>query len=198
MGSSLSRPEPAHRADNVRSSVSRQQTSPVPCQRPRRAHATYTPDATRAAHSPPPGSGLAPRAGLCPGDTHNLRFRRHRSTFRCVRSGSSMFVFSSHTVRPVAAGLFRSRFPPRLLTGMTLRRFEFSVCSANPEDLPPSLAQHASCWGPPTSSSLHFQDTRGCRSCRRPGEHRGDRGPGRRWWPGTCGTRWRGGAGAGR
>ena len=71
--------------------------SPVPCQRPRRAHATYTPDATRAARSPPPGSGLAPRAGLCPGDTHNLRFRRHRSTFRCVRSGSSMFVFSSHT-----------------------------------------------------------------------------------------------------
>src|SRR6478736_10364020 len=30
---------------------------------------------------------------------------------------------------------------------MTLRRFEFSVCSANPKDLPPSLAQHASCWG---------------------------------------------------
>ena len=52
---------------------------------------------------------------------------------------------------------------------MTLRRFEFSVCSANPEGLPPSLAQHASCWGPPTSSSLHFQDTRGCRSCRRSG-----------------------------
>ena len=71
--------------------------SPVPCQRPRRAHATYTPDAARAARSPPPGSGLAPRAGLCPGDTHNLRFRRRRSTFRCVRSGSSMFVFSSHT-----------------------------------------------------------------------------------------------------
>ena len=43
------------------------------------------------------------------------------------------------------ACLLRSRFPPRLLTGMTLRWFGISACTANPEDLPPSLAQHGSC-----------------------------------------------------
>jgi hypothetical protein len=37
---------------------------------------------------------------------------------------------------PLTAGLSRSRFPPRLLTDMTLRRFGNSACTANPEDLP--------------------------------------------------------------
>ena len=32
-----------------------------------------------------------------PGDPHNRRFRCHRSMFRCVSSGSHMFVFSSRT-----------------------------------------------------------------------------------------------------
>ena len=64
---------------------------------------------------------------------------------------------------PLIAGLLRSRFPPRLLTGMTLRWFGISACTANPEGLPPSLAQHGRCWRPSTSSSLSFQDTRGCR-----------------------------------
>ena len=59
---------------------------------------------------------------------------------------------------PLVAGLLRSRFPPRLLTGMTLRRFGISACTANPEDLPPSLAQHGSCWRSSTSPSLPFQD----------------------------------------
>ena len=43
---------------------------------------------------------------------------------------------------------------------MTLRRFGLSACTANPEDLPPSLAQHGSCWRSSTSSALPFQDTR--------------------------------------
>src|SRR5674476_218610 len=60
---------------------------------------------------------------------------------------------------PLVAGLFHSRFPPRLLTGMTLRRFGLLACTASPEGLPPSLAQHGSCWRSPTSSSLSFQDT---------------------------------------
>ena len=64
---------------------------------------------------------------------------------------------------PLITSRFRSRFPPRLLTDMTLRRFGISACTANPEDLPPSLAQHGSCWRPSTSPSLPFQDTRGCR-----------------------------------
>src|ERR1017187_8369532 len=60
---------------------------------------------------------------------------------------------------PLVAGLFHSRFPPRLLTGMTLRQFGISACTANPEGLPPSLAQHGSCWRSSRSSPLPFQDT---------------------------------------
>jgi hypothetical protein len=59
---------------------------------------------------------------------------------------------------PLVAGFLRSRFPPRLLTGMTLRWFGISACTANPEGLPPSLAQHGSCWRSSTSSPLPFQD----------------------------------------
>jgi hypothetical protein len=70
---------------------------------------------------------------------------------------------------PLIAGLLRSRFPPRLLTGMTLRWFGISACTANPEGQPPSLAQHGPCWRPSTSSSLSFQDTRGCRKPVPPG-----------------------------
>jgi hypothetical protein len=36
-------------------------------------------------------------------------------------------------------------FPKILLTDVTLRRFGISAYAANPEDLPPSLAQHGSC-----------------------------------------------------
>jgi hypothetical protein len=49
---------------------------------------------------------------------------------------------SRRTPDPVTPGLFHSRFPHRLLTGMTLRRFGIPACTANPEGLPPSLAQH--------------------------------------------------------
>ena len=64
---------------------------------------------------------------------------------------------SRRTPDPLIAGLLRSRFPPRLFTGMTLRRFGISACTANPEGLPPSLAQHGSCWRSSTSSSLPFR-----------------------------------------
>ncbi len=60
---------------------------------------------------------------------------------------------------PLPAGRFRNRFPPRLFTGMTLRRFWASACTATPEDLPPSQIEHVSFWRSSTSSSLHFQDT---------------------------------------
>jgi len=50
-----------------------------------------------------------------------------------------------YTTDPLLAGLFHSRFPPRLLTDMTLRRFGISACTANPEGLPLSLVQHGSC-----------------------------------------------------
>ena len=67
---------------------------------------------------------------------------------------------SRRTPDPLVASLFHSRFPPRLLTDMTLRWFGLSACTANPEDLPPSLAQHGLCRRPSTSSSHSFQGTR--------------------------------------
>src|SRR5450759_4264808 len=87
------------------------------------------------------------------------------SLFRCHQEpfDASAVVHSCSSSRclpdPLIADRFRSRFPPRLLTGMTLRRFGISACTAIPEDLPPSLAQHGSCSRSSTSSSLSFQDT---------------------------------------
>jgi hypothetical protein len=51
---------------------------------------------------------------------------------------------SRHSPDPLKAGRFSSRFPPRLLTDMTLQWFGISACTAPPEDLPPSRAQHGS------------------------------------------------------
>ncbi len=39
----------------------------------------------------------------------------------------------------------------------SLRWFGISACTAIPEDLPPSLVQHGSCWRSSTSSSLPFR-----------------------------------------
>src|ERR1039458_2237730 len=39
---------------------------------------------------------------------------------------------SRRTPDPLIAGLFPSRFPPRLLTDMTLRRFGLPACTASP------------------------------------------------------------------
>ena len=67
---------------------------------------------------------------------------------------------SRRTPDPLLASRFRNRFPPRLLTGMTSRRFGLPACTANPEDLPPSLAQHGSPKRPSTSPRFSFEDTR--------------------------------------
>ena len=85
-----------------------------------------------------PRRSFVPRLGCCPG------FDVIVEPF-----GASAVVYTRSSSRripdPLVASLFRSRFPPRLLTGMTLRRFGLSACTANPEDLPPSLARHGSC-----------------------------------------------------
>ncbi len=78
---------------------------------------------------------------LHPGNQILSRFRRHHvpiDASAVVHTRSS----SRRTPDPLTASLFRNRFPPRLLTGMTLRRFGSPACTANPEGLPPSLAQH--------------------------------------------------------
>ena len=132
--------------------------SPVPCQGLQRAHATFTPDTARATSRQLPGSGhaegraLVPRRACSPGfDVIVHIFDASAVVHTCSSSRRSP--------DPLIASLLRSRFPPRLLTGMTLRRFGISACTANPEGLPPSLAQHGSCWRSSTSSSLPFQDT---------------------------------------
>ncbi len=66
---------------------------------------------------------------------------------------------------PLLASRFRDRFPPRHLTGMTPRRFGLPACTASPEDLPPSLAQHGSQKRPSTSLPFSFEDTRADRRC---------------------------------
>ena len=73
--------------------------SPVPCQRLRRAHATYTPDTTRPARRPPPGSQHTTTIGCAfiPGTPDNPGFDAIVLFFRCVSSGSHTFVFSSPT-----------------------------------------------------------------------------------------------------
>ena len=115
-----------------------------------------TPPGPRSGSSPAPGAPsrrtLFPGQRLSPGFDVKVVFHdasavvHTRSSSRCLPD-------------PLFASLLPSRFPPRLLTGMTLRRFGISACSANPEDLPPSLAQHGSCWRSSTSSPLPFQDT---------------------------------------
>src|SRR5271157_2536581 len=115
-----------------------------------------TPPGPRAGSSlapdTPEGRALVPRRDSCPGfDVVVHIFDASAVVYTCSSSRRSP--------DPLVAGLLPSRFPPRLLTGMTLRRFGISACSANPEGLPPSLTQHGSCWRSSTSSSLPFQDT---------------------------------------
>ena len=114
-------------------------------------------------HRAPPGRPTGPSPGrhaaacLLPGSRICPGFDAVVESFDAsavVRTCSS----SRRSPDPLLAGLFRSRFPPRLLTGMTLRWFGLPTCSASPEGLPPSLAQHGSCWRPSTSPSLPFQD----------------------------------------
>ena len=73
-------------------------------------------------------------------------------SFRCVSSGSHMFVFSSHT-RPAHSETSTAALTTPALDRRSLRWFGVSACTATPEDLPPSLAQHGSCRRSSTSSS---------------------------------------------
>jgi len=112
-------------------------------------HASACDELTPPSHRAPPGQRAgcllttAPpiRRSVVPGWPSDPGFDAITKLFDAssvVHSRSS----SRRVPDPLTAGLFRSRFPPRLLTGMTPRRFGLSACTANPEDLPPSLAQH--------------------------------------------------------
>ena len=77
-------------------------------------------------------------------------------SFDAVSSGSHMFVFSSHT-RPAHSETSPAALTTPALDRRSLRWFGISACTATPEDLPPSLAQHGSCRRSSTSSSLPFR-----------------------------------------
>ena len=114
LGSSLLRPGGRHHpfrlADGFEATG-----SPVPCQRLRRAHAgnTSTPDTTKATRRWLPGN--CPRTSVgrafISEEPDIPRFRCHRASFRCVSSGSHIFVFSSLTC-PVKPSLFRNAHHP--------------------------------------------------------------------------------------
>ncbi len=90
--------------------------SPVPCQRLRRAHATYTPDTAGPARRPPPGSGHT-RMGV-PSSRGHLTTPVSMPSFYSFDASAVVHTCSSsrRTPDPLTAGLLPQRSPPRLLT----------------------------------------------------------------------------------
>ena len=97
-----------------------------------------------------------PRRAFVPGPPTDPSFDAIVISFRCVSSGSHMFVFSSHTP-PRYSETSPAALTTPALDRRSLRWFGISACTATPEDLPPSLAQHGSCRRSSTSSSLPFR-----------------------------------------
>ena len=85
-------------------------------------HASACDELTPPIHRAPPGPHTGssptegpPRRAFVPGPPTDPSFDAIVVSFRCVSSGSHMFVFSSHT-RPATARRQPQRSPPRLLT----------------------------------------------------------------------------------
>ena len=111
--------------------------------------------------APTPHTGSSPTEGpprraFVPGPPTGPSFDAIVVSFRCVSSGSHMFVFSSHT-RPANSETSPAALTTPALDRRSLRWFGISACTATPQDLPPSLAQHGSCRRSSTSSSLPFR-----------------------------------------
>ena len=126
-------------------------------------HASACDELTPPIHRAPPGphTGSSPTEGppqraFVPGPPTDPSFDAIVVSFRCVSSGSHMFVFSSHT-RPANSETSTAALTTPALARRSLRWFGISACTATPEDLPPSLAQHGSCRRSSTSSSLPFR-----------------------------------------
>ena len=126
-------------------------------------HASACDELTPPIHRAPPGphTGSSPTEG--PPQRAFVPRTTHRSQFRCHRCFVSMRQQWFTHVRLLIA------HPPRYsetstaalttpaLDRRSLRWFGISACTATPEDLPPSLAQHGSCRRSSTSSSLPFR-----------------------------------------
>ena len=126
-------------------------------------HASACDELTPPIHRAPPGPHTGssptegpPRRAFVPGPPTDPGFDAIVVSFRCVSSGSHMFVFSSHT-RPANSETSPAALTTPALDRRSLRWFAISACTATPEDLPPSLAQHRSCRRSSTSSSLPFR-----------------------------------------
>ena len=126
-------------------------------------HASACDELTPPIHRAPPGPHTAssptegpPRRAFVPGPPTDPSFDAIVVSFRCVSSGSHMFVFSSHT-RPAHSETSTAALTTPALDRRSLRWFGISACTATPQDLPPSLAQHGSCRRSSTSSSLPFR-----------------------------------------
>ena len=135
-------------------------------------HASACDELTPPIHRAPSGphTGSSPTEGppwraFVPGPPTDPGFDAIVVSFRCVSSGSHMFVFSSHT-RPANSETSPAALTTPALDRRSLRWFGISACTATPEDLPPSLAQHGSCRRSSTSSSsLPFRTHVGARNC---------------------------------
>ena len=134
-------------------------------------HASACDELTPPIHRTPPGPHTGssptegpPRRAFVPGPPTDPSFDAIVISFRCVSSGSHMFVFSSHT-RPANSETSPAALTTPALDRRSLRWFGISACTATPEDLPPSLAQHRSCRRSSTSSSsLPFRTHVGARN----------------------------------
>ena len=127
-------------------------------------HASACDELTPPRHRTPPGPHTGssptedpPQRAFVPGPPTDPSFDAIVISFRCVSSGSHMFVFSSHT-RPAHNETSTAALTTPALDRRSLRWFGISACTATPEDLPPSLAQHGPCRRSSTSSpSLPFR-----------------------------------------
>ena len=126
-------------------------------------HASACDELTPPIHRAPPGPHTGssptedpPRRAFVPRPPTDPSFDAIVVSFRCVSSGSHMFVFSSHT-RPAHSETSTAALTTPALDRRSLRWFGISACTATPQDLPPSLAQHGSCRRSSTSSSLPFR-----------------------------------------
>ena len=133
-------------------------------------HASACDELTPPIHRAPPGPHTGssptedpPQRAFVPGPPTDPSFDAIVVSFRCVSSGSHMFVFSSHT-RPAHSETSTAALTTPALDRRSLRWFGISACTATPQDPPPSLAQHGSCRRSSTSSSLPFRTHVGARN----------------------------------
>ena len=174
-----SRSAPVPRIGTLALAVSAACGSPSRGQKPRPSlsrrqvllfHASACDELTPPIHRAPPGPHTAssptegpPQRAFVPGPPTDPSFDAIVVSFRCVSNRSHMFVFSSHT-RPAHSETSTATLTTPALDRRSLRWFAISACTATPQDLPPSLAQHRSCRRSSTSSSLPFRTHAGARN----------------------------------